>query len=399
MKEINSTFITLVAKKDNPSEVVDFRPIACCNVIYKCITKIIALRMKGVLKSLIHPSQSAFVSGRSIQDNILLAHEIVRNYHREVGTPRCTLKIDLKKAYDTVNWQAILITLKKMGFPELFVNWIGLCITSPKYSILINGSPYGYFGASRGLRQGCPLSPYLFVMVMELMSIIFQQQISQGKFGLHPRCKLTKLTHLCFADDVLVFFKGSCSAATTLKNCITEFTAYTGLEMNIHKTSLFSSVVDADTLMEITSILDCSVEKLPIRYLGMPLLSTRLSYNDCLPLISRILSRINAWKAKFVAYPGRLMLIKTVLAGMVFYWMSCFILPKRVIKEITSIFKKFLWAGCDMGKKYCPVKWTSICLPVHEGGLGVRDIEVTNIAANLRHVWNLVSGKESIWTD
>ncbi|XP_026443283.1 uncharacterized protein LOC113343248 [Papaver somniferum] len=164
LKEVNSTLITLVAKCDNASNVFDFRPMFCCNVIYKCLTKKISSRMKFILKGLISSSQFAFISGRSIQDNILLAHEIVRNYHKSGGSPRCALKIDLQKAYDTVSWDAIAVVMRKFGFPERFFDWV-------------------------------------------------MQQVLAGNYGLHPKCKGTNLTHLCFADDILVFFKGNVKSA------------------------------------------------------------------------------------------------------------------------------------------------------------------------------------------
>ncbi|XP_026459646.1 uncharacterized protein LOC113360345 [Papaver somniferum] len=281
LNEVNSTFITLVAKKENPSGIVDYRPIACCGVVYKCITKILSLRMKMLLKHLIHPCQSAFIAGRSIQDNIMVSHEIVRNYHRSSGSPRCTMKNDLKKAYDTVSWKDVSSTMRKMGFPDIFI------------------------------------------------------------------------------DDVLVFSKGTSQVVTSLKRGIEIFGDCFGLQMNHQKTSLFASAIGDGTLHDILSIMDFQEEKLPVR----------------------------------------LTLIKHVLSGMVFFWLSCFILPKRLIKDITSIFKIFLWDGCEMGKKHCPISWTTICLPYNEGGLGVRDVEYNNISANLRHLWYLISNKDSIWTD
>ncbi|XP_026378730.1 uncharacterized protein LOC113273184 [Papaver somniferum] len=236
LKEVNKTFVTLIAKNENPSGIVDYRPIACCEVVYKCIAKIISLRMKFLLKHLIHPCQSSFIAGRSIQDNILVAHEIFRNYHRTTGTPRYTMKIVLRKAYDIVSWKAVLITLKKMGFPAIFIGWIELCITSPKFSILINGSSYGYFGARRGLREGCPLFPYIFVMVMELLSIILQNT-------------------------------GTTNAAANLRRGIMEFSACSGLQMNQQKTSLFASTVGDDELQSILHIMQYLEDKLPVRVL------------------------------------------------------------------------------------------------------------------------------------
>ncbi|XP_026416758.1 uncharacterized protein LOC113312217 [Papaver somniferum] len=313
--------------------------------------------MKKILEGLISKNQSAFISGRSIQDNIMVAHELVRNYHRSKGTPRCSLKIDISKAYDTVKWDAIFYILQQLGFPAIFINWIALCIKTTKFSILINGSPYGFFGAQRGLRQGCPISHYLFVLEMEMLSATLLKKLQLQKFGFHPRCKLTSLTHMCFADDVLIFFKGTTAAASTLKVALYEFSSYSGLVINNQKTSLFCSAVDDTTLLQITQILDCTVGEFPVKYLGVPLLSTKLSYKDCLLLLER-----------------------------------------RVIKELNTKFKRFLWAGPDLKKSYNPIKWSYACHAYEEGGLGIKDLEYTNVAANIRHIWDLVSGKDTIWT-
>ncbi|XP_026431629.1 uncharacterized protein LOC113328844 [Papaver somniferum] len=329
LKEVNNTFITLIAKNKNPPTVSDFRPISCCNVLYKCITKIISLRMKRILWGLISHNQSAFIPGRSIQVNIMLAHELVRNFHKLNGSPRCALKIDLRKAYDIVKWSVIFHVLKQLGFPDVFINWISLCITSAKFSVLVNGSPYGFFGATRGLRQGCPISPYLFVLAMEMLNVTLLRQVQLQNFGFHPRCNLTRLTHMCFADDVMLFFKGTTSAAYSIKVAFNEFSVCTGLEMNNQKTSLFHYEIEDVTLQQIITILDCSVGELPVIYLGILLLSTRLSYRDCLPLLEKVDDRLNSWKPKYLDYPRRALLIKFVLSGMLYFWFSCFILPER----------------------------------------------------------------------
>ncbi|XP_026443893.1 uncharacterized protein LOC113344037 [Papaver somniferum] len=354
LKEVNSTFITLVSKCDNPATISDFRRIACCNVIYKCITNILANRLKVVMRGLISSNQSAFISSRSIQDNIMLAHELVRNYHRPKGVSRCALKVDLKKAYDSVKSEAVLEAMSKFGFPSQFITWVKLCISSAKFFILVNGSPYGFFGAKRGLRQGCPLSPYLFVMVMEIFSSLMYQQVKLSNFEFHPKCKSTKLTHLCFADDVLIFFKGTLKATQVIKNILSDFKSCSGLDVNVQKSSSYHSGIHEEDLRLILQCVGCVEGVLPLRYLGVPLISTRLSYADCLPLIDKIIKRIKSWKARFLAYPGRLLLIKDVLCGMVYFWFSYFVLSKRVFKELNTIFKRFLWDGIEMGKSIIP---------------------------------------------
>ena len=139
LKQLNNTSIALIPKVLNPSHVSEFRPISCCNTIYKCISRILAGRLKDVLSGLISKSQTAFVPGRRIADNIFLSQELLRGYHLQRGTPRCAIKVDLMKAYDNVRWDCIIAILRSMGFPDIFVRWVFECISTPSYSINING--------------------------------------------------------------------------------------------------------------------------------------------------------------------------------------------------------------------------------------------------------------------
>ncbi|GKD37780.1 RNA-directed DNA polymerase, eukaryota, reverse transcriptase zinc-binding domain protein [Tanacetum coccineum] len=136
-----------------PDKVSDFRPIACCNVLYKCISKILTNRIKWVLGKIVNENQSAFIEGRQITDNILLAQELFRGYNRKQSTKKVAFKIDLQKAYDTINWQFLRSILKLYGFNETMVDWVMTCVTTTKFSISINGERVGYFNGGMGLRQ------------------------------------------------------------------------------------------------------------------------------------------------------------------------------------------------------------------------------------------------------
>ncbi|GJX41809.1 hypothetical protein Tco_0256799 [Tanacetum coccineum] len=194
LKEINHTIIALLPKVKSPSRVNDYRPISCCNVLFKCISKIIANRIKHSLKTIISPNQSAFIPGRSITDNILLTQELMHNYHLERGTPRCAFKVDIQKAYDTVDWDFLRIILLGFGFHQKMVSWIMECVTSTSYSICVNGSLHGYFKGKRGLRQGDPLSPYLFTLVMEVLTLMLQRKVQQtDEFTYHRFFRLKKV--------------------------------------------------------------------------------------------------------------------------------------------------------------------------------------------------------------
>lgn len=144
-KGVNSTILALVPKKLDSLEMKDYRPIACCNVLYKVVSKILANRLKFLLPRIILENQSAFVQGRLLMENVLLASELVKDYHKELISPRCLMKIDISKAFDSVQWSFVLKSLSVLGFPERFIHWIKLCISSPSFSVQVNEDLAGYF--------------------------------------------------------------------------------------------------------------------------------------------------------------------------------------------------------------------------------------------------------------
>jgi hypothetical protein len=152
LKEVNATILTLIPKKVNPSTMGDFRPIACCNVLYKCITKIISNRILPLLSDLVSLNQSVFIPLRNISKNVLLAQEIIKDHHKDKGNPRCTLKADLMKAYDSINWDFMMHSLHCFRFLEKFLRCIKECITSPRFFICLNGTMVGYFEGKKWLR-------------------------------------------------------------------------------------------------------------------------------------------------------------------------------------------------------------------------------------------------------
>lgn len=210
-------------------------PIACCGVVYKCITKILTSRMKSFIRDVVSLNQSAFVLGRHIQNNILLSQEILHNYHRDEGLPRWAAKVDLRKAYDSVRWEVVEFVLKWIGVPSKFVSWIMTCVSTASYSIMLNGAPYGYFCGKRGIRQGDPMSPSLFVRVMELFTYIMHKSLRAGKYKLHYKWEDPIITYLSFADDLIAFMGGGAETMIVFKNNHRTFRNCSGLEVNINK--------------------------------------------------------------------------------------------------------------------------------------------------------------------
>lgn len=162
LKQINVTAVNLVPKSSHASKVSDFLPISCCIVLYKIISKLLSKHSQQVLPHIINVTQDVFVYGRSIVDNILVAPEFLLGYERKDVPPRCMIKIDLSKAFDSVEWPFTYEMLSSLGFSELIIDRIMNCISSPFYSCVINDSRNGYFPAAKGLRQGDPLSPLPF---------------------------------------------------------------------------------------------------------------------------------------------------------------------------------------------------------------------------------------------
>lgn len=236
---INSTYVTLIPKIPNATSIKNYRPIACCSVIYKIISEVLTNRMQGVLDSIVSESQSAFIKGRVIFDNIILSHELVKSYGRKGVSPRCMLKIDLQKAYDSLEWPFVKYLMLELGFPYKFVNWVMACITTASYTFNVNGDLTSPFQAKKGLRQGDPISPYLFVICMEYLNRCLMQLTKNSEFRYHPRCKRLNLMHICFADDLLLFSKGDVGSVTQLFEAFKLFSSASGLKANQSKSSIY----------------------------------------------------------------------------------------------------------------------------------------------------------------
>ena len=281
--------------------------------LYKCISKVIANRIKPLLPDLISPTQSAFVPRRQISDNILLAQELLKNYHRKDTSPRCAIKVDIQKAFDTIRWDFLLDVLETMGFPAI-----------------VNGELEGFFSSSKGLRQGDPLFPYLFVIAMDVLSMIIQKKISEdSSFIYHWRCEALNITHLCFADDLLLFCGNSTRSAYVIKNSLNEFFSLSGMVANNAKSFILSAGVHPSFTRSVQDIFGYSVGSLPINYLGAPLISSKITDHDCNCLLERMVARIKSWTNRFLSFAGRLQLIQSVLLSMQNFWAGLFILPKR----------------------------------------------------------------------
>ena len=239
--DINNTYITLVPKVKMSSRMKDFRPISLSNVAYKLISKVLANHLKSVLPQIIFENQSAFLLKRLITDNVLIAFELMHYLdHKKSGKDGyMAVKLEMSKAYDRVEWNFIEKVMRRLGFHEKWVGWVMKCITTITYSMLINGEAHGRISPTRGLRQGDPLSSYLFLLCMEAFSALISVASNRNLLNGMSICRgCPRVTHLFFADDNLFFCKAESAEVSKFVEILKFFEAASGQKINMDKSSV-----------------------------------------------------------------------------------------------------------------------------------------------------------------
>ena len=237
-KAINTTWVTLIPKKKGAEDISDFRPISMVGCVYKVIAKILSRRLKEVTPDLIGPTQTAFVCGRQILDGALIANELV-NWLRKHKKEGILLKLDFRKAYDTMDLVSMDTVMKVMGFADKWRMWIKACVSTAHISILVNGEPCKPFKMGRGLRQGDPISPFLFVLMAEVLNKLLSKATAEGLFhGIHAGSSNVSVTHLQFVDDTLIFCEPKVEHLRNIKWVLYIFRKFSGLAVNYAKSGL-----------------------------------------------------------------------------------------------------------------------------------------------------------------
>ena len=248
---LNETFICLIPKVKSPQKITEFCPISLCNVSYKIISKVLANRLKKILADVINESQSAFVSGRQITDNVLVAFETMHfiNEKRNGKEALMALKLDMSKAYDRVEWRYLEVIMRKLGFSKRWIALVLMCIGTVSYSVLINGEAKGNIVPSRGLQQGDPISPYLFLLCAEGLSAMLRKDEELGNIrGISVYRGAPRNSHLFFANDSIVFCRANMDEGRRILKVLEDYEGESGQKLNKEKTSLFFS---KNTLREV----------------------------------------------------------------------------------------------------------------------------------------------------
>ncbi|KAL0352312.1 UNVERIFIED_CONTAM: hypothetical protein Scaly_1619900 [Sesamum calycinum] len=244
-------------------------------------------------------------------------------------------------------------------------------MTTTAFSICLNGSIHGFFPGAGGLRQGDPMSPYLFVLVMEVLQMLLSQLIEEdSSFGFHWKCHEIGLFQLCFVDDLLLSCNADEASVLVFQRGLQEFANLSGLQANPAKSQLILSKSAHGNREALLQLLGFQQDLLPVQYLGLPLILSQLKISNCQPLLCKTDKRLKGWEGVGLPFAGSLQLIKSVI--MAFH------------------------VNSDTG--YAKVAWNQVCSPLDEGGLGIRDVQALNYALMSKHLWAVISNRNSsIW--
>ena len=369
--------------------------------MYKIITKVLVHRLRPILSNIIGPYQSSFLPGRGTSYNSIVLQEIIhfmKRSKRKKGF--VAFKLDLEKAFDNVNWDFLKNCLHDFGFPQDTIKLIMHCVSSPSYSVLWNGNNLPSFKPTHGLRQGDPLSPYLFILCMEKLSVAINFAVNQGEWDpIQITNRGPQISHLLFADDVLLFTKAKNSQLHLIHNLFERFSRASGLKINIAKSrAIYSTGTPQGKITNLTNISRIQSTTSLGKYLGFPMLHGRPKRIDFNFIIEKMQTRLASWKNRLLNRSGRLTLATSVLSSIPTYYMQINWLPQSICDSIDQTTRNFIWKGTN-NKGIHLVNWRTVTSPKKLGGLGIRTTRDANTCLLGKLVWDMVQSTNKLWVN
>ncbi|XP_028556243.1 uncharacterized protein LOC110114731 [Dendrobium catenatum] len=364
------TLIVLIPKINNLVTPSNFLPICLCQTIYKIATSIIVNILKIFIPKLITEEQVTYVPGRSMSDHCLLALEICNKFRISKNKKGLmAIKLDMAQAFDSMCWKTLENVLHWFGFPGSFSNLILECVTGVRFSILLNGKGTRWIEAKSGFRQGYPMSPYLFIMFSQLLSSLIQQRGLQ--ICIQTSNRAPRITHLLYANDVLLFGKASDSQLRVMMNLIKEYCGWTGKGVNQSKSQIiFGSSTNQSLKRKIGKKTGFKIVK-EFHYFGIKIALRRLAKNYYQFVINHALNKLNSWGARFLSMAGRLILAKSSLLSLPTFVSTHSLITKKILYDLDRICRDFIWHQNKDNKGLRYIALDDLCTPRNRGGLGM----------------------------
>ncbi|XP_070014295.1 uncharacterized protein [Nicotiana sylvestris] len=364
------------------------------------ISRVVHERLVKFLPSLILEEQAGFVKGRNIVENILLTQEIVTDIRlRSKAGPNVILKLDMTKAYNRISWLFLTKVLRKMGFPERLIGIVFGLVSNNWYSILINGQAHGFFKSSRGIKQGDPVSPTLFILAAEALSRslnALHTNLYFCGFGM-PKWSL-KINHLVYADDMIIFSSSDETSLMLIMQVLKAYENASGQLVNKTKSVVYlHHLTDMEVVSKVERITCIHRNDFPIIYLGCPIFYARRKLEFYQPLITKVMDKMQSWQGKLLSVGGRAVLISHVLQSMPMHLLSAVNLPKYVINRLHKLFAQFFGSSTVGGTSRHWASWNTLCMPIEEGGIGFRSLHDVVKALFSKLWWNFRT-KSSLWS-
>lgn len=377
---LNMAYISLIQKKNKPpDECGSYRPISLINVDCKLLSKILAKRLDSYLPQLINPDQTGFIKQRWSYSNIRRLLNVIQ-FSQVSKTRALAVSLDAEKAFDRIEWAYMFKVLDKFNLGVNFIKWIRMLYYSPTACVITNGLRSLPFQLGRGTRQGCPLSPLLFALVLEpLAETIRNHSGIQGVTIGHVVHKVA-----LYADDILLFLTNAITSIPAVLKTIYAFSLISGYKINYDKSEMMALGGAATT----ESLLDCPFKwsKRGFTYLGIqvsPDLSDLWKLNVA-PLIKCVKDDLERWFNLNISWMGRINLIRMNILPRILYPMQMLPLrfPIKSITELERSFSKFIWRG-----KRPRVRMKTLQLPVDRGGQALPNLKFYNWACHIRTIW------------
>ncbi|XP_024632876.1 uncharacterized protein [Medicago truncatula] len=387
---LNANILVLLPKVPGAASMGDFRPIALANFQFKVITKILADRLALICMCIISPQQRGFVRDRNISDCVIIASEVINSLSKKQYGGNIAIKVDIRKAFDTLDWNFLVSVLKQFGFSNLFCDWIFSILRSAHLSILVNGKAVGYFSCTRGVRQGDPLSPLLFCLAEECLSRFLELERVSNSLQPMSYCRGISLpTHVLYADDVFICCVGSRKNIRCLLHIFQTYSDTSGQLVNFDKSKMFTGAMTVTRRNMLSHLSGFAVGSIPFQYLGCPIFQGKPKCSHFQPIVDRIKVKLATWKGVLLSIMGRVQLVKSIIHGMLVYSFHIYRWPISLLKMLDRWIKNFVWSGDISTRKVCTVSWNQVCLPWEFGGLDLKSTRTINSSLLLHRSWCL----------